>query len=210
MFTDANVAGLESVATVTSALKDAGIDVAIYDAVEVEPTDKSFKAAIEFAKKGNFDGFISVGGGSSMDTAKAAALYTSHPPDDFLDYVNAPIGKAVPVPGPLKPHIACPTTFGTASECTAVAIFDLLEMEVKTGISSPYLRPSSASSIRIPWPLCQGEVIAANGFDVFTHACDPTPQSRIPAVRSQTIQERARSIRAPIPIAIFRRWKRFD
>tara|TARA_B100000676_G_scaffold85029_1_gene85066 strand:- start:5506 stop:6816 length:1311 start_codon:yes stop_codon:yes gene_type:complete len=172
LFTDANVAGLESVATVTSALKDAGIDVAIYDAVEVEPTDKSFKAAIEFAKKGNFDGFISVGGGSSMDTAKAAALYTSHPPDDFLDYVNAPIGKAVQVPGPLKPHIACPTTFGTASECTAVAIFDLLEMEVKTGISSPYLRPNLGVLDPDTLGTLPSEVIAANGFDVFTHACE--------------------------------------
>ena len=172
LFTDANVAGLESVATVTSALKGAGIDVAIYDAVEVEPTDKSFKAAIEFAKKGNFDGFISVGGGSSMDTAKAAALYTSHPPDDFLDYVNAPIGEAVQVPGPLKPHIACPTTFGTASECTAVAIFDLLEMEVKTGISSPYLRPSLGVLDPDTLGTLPSEVIAANGFDVFTHACE--------------------------------------
>ena len=172
LFTDANVAELNSVATVTSALKNAGIDVAIYDEVEVEPTDRSFKAAIEFAQKGNFDGFISVGGGSSMDTAKAAALYTSHPPDDFLDYVNEPIGKAVRVPGPLKPHIACPTTFGTASECTAVAIFDLLEMELKTGISSPYLRPNLGVLDPDTLATLPGEVIAANGFDVFTHACE--------------------------------------
>src|SRR3546814_20208629 len=76
-----------------------------------------------------------------MDTAKASNLYSTYP-DDFLAYVNAPIGAAKPVPGPLKPHIACPTTFGTASECTGIAIFDLLEMEAKTGIASPRLRPS--------------------------------------------------------------------
>ena len=115
LYTDKKVAGLEPVATVKAALSNAGVDVVIFDEVEVEPTDKSFKAGIQFAKEGNFDGFFSVGGGSSMDTAKAADLYTSHPPENFLDYVNVPIGNAVPVPGPLKPHIACPTTFGTAS-----------------------------------------------------------------------------------------------
>ena len=74
-----------------------------------------------------------------MDTCKASNLYSCYP-TDFLDYVNAPIGRAVPVPGKLKPHIACPTTFGTASECTGIAIFDLLEMEAKTGIVSPMIR----------------------------------------------------------------------
>ncbi len=172
LYTDKKVAGLEPVATVKGALSNAGIDVVIFDEVEVEPTDKSFKAGIQFAKEGNFDGFFSVGGGSSMDTAKAADLYTSHPPENFLDYVNAPVGNAVPVPGPLKPHIACPTTFGTASECTAVAIFDLLEMEVKTGISNAYLRPSLGVLDPNTLATIPGEVLAANGFDVFTHACE--------------------------------------
>lgn len=172
LFTDKSVAKLEPVATVKAALNAASIDVAVFDEVEVEPTDRSFKAAIEFAKAGEFDGFVSVGGGSSMDTAKAADLYTSHPPRNFLDYVNAPIGNAIPVPGPLKPHIACPTTFGTASECTAVAIFDLLEMEVKTGISNAYLRPSLGVLDPDTLATLPGEVIAANGFDVFTHACE--------------------------------------
>jgi alcohol dehydrogenase class IV len=172
LYTDKKVAGLEPVATVKAALSHAGVDVVIFDEVEVEPTDKSFKAGIQFAKEGNFDGFFSVGGGSSMDTAKAADLYTSHPPENFLDYVNAPVGNAVPVPGPLKPHIACPTTFGTASECTAVAIFDLLEMEVKTGISNAYLRPSLGVLDPNTLATIPGEVLAANGFDVFTHACE--------------------------------------
>lgn len=172
LYTDKTVARLDSVATVKAALTAAGIDVAVFDEVEVEPTDKSFKAGIEFARAGAFDGFLSVGGGSSMDTAKAANLYTTYPPADFLDYVNAPIGKALPVPGPLKPHIACPTTFGTASECTAVAIFDLLEMAVKTGISNAHLRPALGVLDPDTLATLPGEVIAANGFDVFTHACE--------------------------------------
>ena len=65
----------------------------------------SFSDAISFARKNQFDGFVAVGGGSVMDTAKAANLYLCHPNNDFLDFVNAPIGKGIPVPGQLKPLI---------------------------------------------------------------------------------------------------------
>jgi hypothetical protein len=95
---------------VIQSLHDAKIRFQVFDRVEVEPTDASFKEAIEFARQGGFDGYIAVGGGSVMDTAKAANLYATYPPDDFLDYVNPPIGKGKPVPGPLKPLIAIPTT----------------------------------------------------------------------------------------------------
>jgi len=171
VFTDPKVAQLEAVSIVAESLKSKGLDSVVYDQVAVEPTDISFKQGSKFASEGKFDGFVSIGGGSVMDTCKASNLYSCYPAD-FLDYVNAPIGKAVPVPGKLKPHIACPTTFGTASECTGIAIFDLLEMEAKTGIVSPMIRadlgvldPGVLSSLP---PL----VRAANGFDVFSHACE--------------------------------------
>ena len=171
VFTDPKVAKLGPVSIVVESLKSKGMDTVVYDQVAVEPTDISFKQGSKFASEGKFDGFVSVGGGSVMDTCKASNLYSCYPAD-FLDYVNAPIGKAVPVPGKLKPHIACPTTFGTASECTGIAIFDLLEMEAKTGIVSPMIRadigvldPSVLASLP---PL----VRAANGFDVFSHACE--------------------------------------
>jgi len=171
VFTDTKVAKLEPVSKVVESLKSKGLDTVVYDQVAVEPTDISFKQGSKFASEGKFDGFVSVGGGSVMDTCKASNLYSCYPAD-FLDYVNAPIGKALPVPGKLKPHIACPTTFGTASECTGIAIFDLLEMEAKTGIVSPMIRANlgvldPGVLVSLP-PL----VRAANGFDVFSHACE--------------------------------------
>jgi hydroxyacid-oxoacid transhydrogenase len=112
--------------TVLQSLKAARRDFEIFDAVATEPTDRSFHEAIAVARQGNFDSFVAVGGGSALDTAKAANLYSTYPAD-FLDYVNAPIGRGKPVPGPLKPLIAIPTTAGTGSETTGVAIFDLVE-----------------------------------------------------------------------------------
>lgn len=169
IFTDRIVKDLPALAKVTGSLRAEGLDFVLYTDTEVEPTDRSFKAATEFAIDGDFDGYISVGGGSVMDTAKAANLYSTYP-DDFLTYVNAPVGQAKPVPGPLRPHIACPTTFGTASECTGIAVFDFLEMAAKTGIASARLRPS----LGVLDPDClvslPKQVLAANGFDVFTHA----------------------------------------
>ncbi len=171
LFTDRGVAGLEAVATVSSALRAVDVDVTIYDEVRVEPTDQSFKQATRFAAEGRFDGFVSVGGGSVIDTCKAANLYSSHPAE-FLTYVNAPIGDGQAVPGALKPHIACPTTSGTGSECTGMAIFDLLERHVKTGIASRALRPTLALIDPDVTTTLPANVVAASGFDVLSHALE--------------------------------------
>src|SRR5579871_2678459 len=140
--TDPVVAKLKPLETVRESLEASKIPYTIYDRVRVEPTEESFLDAIEFAKKGDYDAIVAVGGGSTIDTAKAVNLYTSYPPEDFLDYVNPPIGKGLPVPGPLKPLMAIPTTAGTGSETTGVSIFDLTKMHAKTGIASRRLKPT--------------------------------------------------------------------
>ena len=120
-----------------------GLDVAIFDGVAIEPTDASLEDAIRFARDARCDGYVSLGGGSVIDTAKIANLYASHPAP-LAAYVNAPLGDGRPVPGPLAPHIAVPTTSGTGSEVTGIAIFDWHAHRAKTGISSPRLRPTEA------------------------------------------------------------------
>src|SRR5512140_487436 len=171
LFTDKRLAGLPYVAQVRDSLRAAGMDAVIYDEVKVEPTDQSFLAAAKFAAEGRFDGYVSLGGGSVIDTCKAANLYATWPAD-FLDYVNAPIGAGKPVPGALKPHIACPTTCGTGSECTGITIFDLLALQVKTGIASKRLKPSMALIDPATTYSLPKNVVAASGFDVLSHALE--------------------------------------
>jgi len=171
LMTDARLRALPFFDTVERSLKGAGLDVVVYDEVRVEPTDESFLAAARFAGEGKFDGYVSLGGGSVIDTCKAANLYATHPAD-FLTYVNAPIGAGQPVPGPLKPHIACPTTCGTGSECTGIAIFDLLAMKAKTGIVSRRLRPTLALVDPEVTASLPANVVAASGFDVLSHALE--------------------------------------
>lgn len=171
LFSDAAVAELPIFATAHDSLLAAGLDVITYTDVHVEPTDASFIDAARFAQELNPDGYVSLGGGSVIDTCKAANLYATHPAD-FLTYVNKPIGEGKPVPGPLKPHIACPTTAGTGSEVTGIAIFDLLSLQAKTGIASHALRPTEA----LVDPDCTAslppEVVASAGLDVLSHALE--------------------------------------
>jgi hydroxyacid-oxoacid transhydrogenase len=169
--TDPRIAKLEPVAITLESLRAAGIDAVLFDAVRVEPTDASFKAAIQFAAEGRFDGFVAIGGGSSMDTAKAANLYSTYPAD-FLDYVNPPIGKGLPVPGRLKPLIAIPTTAGTGSETTGVAIFDFSEIHAKTGIAHRALRPVLGIIDPDNTRTLPKMVAASSGLDVLSHALE--------------------------------------
>jgi hydroxyacid-oxoacid transhydrogenase len=168
---DASVAPLAIFDKARRSLLTAGLDVVPYLDVHVEPTDESFRRAAAFAAEVKPDGYVSVGGGSVIDTAKAANLYATYPAD-FLSYVNAPVGAGAPVPGPLRPHIACPTTSGTGSEVTGIAIFDLLSMSAKTGIASAVLRPTEALVDPDCTDTLPGQVVACSGLDVLSHALE--------------------------------------
>lgn len=171
LITDLRMAELPPVQFVRESLEAEQIVYDVFDRVRVEPSDASFKEAIAFAMEGEYDGFVAVGGGSTIDTAKAANLYSTYP-DDFLTYVNAPIGQGKPAPGELKPLIAVPTTAGTGSETTGVAIFDMEELHAKTGIAHRRLRPTlgivDPENTRTLDPM----VVASSGLDVMCHAVE--------------------------------------
>jgi alcohol dehydrogenase class IV len=171
LFTDARVGALELTARAEASLRAAGLDVVRYDRVRVEPTDGSFRDAAAFATDAKVDGYVSVGGGSTIDTAKAANLYASYPAP-FERYVNVPLGEGAPVPGPLAPHIACPTTSGTGSECTGITIFDFEAHAVKTGIASRRLRPTLGIVDPDATRTLPAAVVASSGFDVLAHALE--------------------------------------
>ena len=172
VLTDPNIAKLPMMQTVIKSLEDEGVEYLLYTDVRVEPTDTSFKAAIDFAIKNKVDSFVAFGGGSVIDTAKAANLYATYPTDDFLLYVNAPIGKGKPVPGPLKPLFAIPTTAGTGSETTGVAIFDLEEMHAKTGIASRLLKPTLGIVDPLNMVSMPPMITTSTALDILTHAVE--------------------------------------
>jgi alcohol dehydrogenase class IV len=152
-------------------LGDAGVDVVFFDGSRVEPTIESLQAAADFAREAEVDGFVSVGGGSSIDTAKVANLIVSHPAP-VMEYVNRPFGAAKAPAGPLRPHLAIPTTCGTGSEATTVAVLDIPDKRVKTGISHRYLRPSQAIVDPDLARTLPAEVVASTGLDVVCHAAE--------------------------------------
>ena len=163
---------LPPVATVLESLETNGIDFSVFEGVRVEPTDESCLNAAQFAREGEFEGFVAIGGGSSIDTAKMANLYSTYPPEDFLDYVNPPIGRGLPPPGPLKPLIAMPTTAGTGSETTGVAIFDYCRMHAKTGVAHRRLKPTLGIVDPENTRNAPSSVAACTGLDVLCHAVE--------------------------------------
>ena len=188
--TDPDLPGSEPVAVTLEALRGAGIDAVLFDQARVEPTDASLKDAVRFAVEGRFDGYVAVGGGSSIDTAKAADLYASCPAD-FLAYVNPPLGEGRPVAGKMAPLIAIPTTAGTGSETTGVVVFDLLELRAKTAIRQRAARPSLGIIDPLNTRTLPPLVAACSGLDVLCHALESLtalPYDRRPAPESPELR----------------------
>ncbi|NLU76204.1 iron-containing alcohol dehydrogenase [Streptomyces sp. HNM0575] len=172
VLTDPGVAALGIPQRVAENLKRYGIEAAVFDGVHVEPSDASFAAAVDHAREsGPWDGFVAVGGGSAIDTAKAVDLLTSCG-GELMDYVNKPVGRGVVPPGPLKPLVAVPTTAGTGAESTAMCVLDVLSMKVKTGISHWRLRPALAVVDPLLTMSLPPEVTASAGMDIVCHALE--------------------------------------
>ena len=148
-----------------------GIECEVFDRVVVEPTLDSMQEAADFALEGGFDGFVGVGGGSSLDTAKVTNLIATHPAP-IMDYIYPPIGEGRKPPSPLKPLLAVPTTAGTGSESTTVAVLDLPDQKTKAAVSHRFLRPTQGIVDPLLTLSCPADVTASCGLDVITHAAE--------------------------------------
>jgi hydroxyacid-oxoacid transhydrogenase len=171
LVTDPGVAALGHPERIQGLIEAEGIEVVLYDRSRVEPTIDSFQDAADFAVEHEVDGLVSVGGGSSIDTAKVANLVSTHPAP-VMDYVNPPVGEGKKPPTPLKPHLAIPTTSGTGSEATTVAVLDIPDLKLKTGISHRYLRPMQAIVDPGLTGSLPAEVTSSAGLDVVCHAAE--------------------------------------
>jgi hydroxyacid-oxoacid transhydrogenase len=172
VFTDPNIKTLYPFKTVIESLEKARVPYVVFDKVRVEPTDISIKESIDFVKEHLPDSFIAVGGGSVIDTAKAANLYLAHPDSDFLDFVNSPIGKGIPPFNKVFPLVAIPTTAGTGSETTGVSIFDYTPKKFKTGIASRLLKPHLGLVDPYNTRSMPPNVHVSTGLDVLCHSLE--------------------------------------
>ncbi|PUU72291.1 alcohol dehydrogenase [Tuber borchii] len=172
VITDKTIERLAPMWTAVSALESAGVKYEVFSDVMIEPKDHSVKKAIQFGKQAKGDSYLAVGGGSVMDTAKMVNLYNNFPEADFLDFVNAPLGKGLPITKALSPLICIPTTAGTGSETTGTAIFDLANKKVKTGIAHRALKPTLGICDPLNTRSMPPAVRASSGLDVLCHALE--------------------------------------
>jgi alcohol dehydrogenase class IV len=178
-----------------------GVEATVYDGARIEPTDASMQAAIDWARAhGPWDAFVAVGGGSSIDTAKAVNLMLSNP-GELLDYVNAPVGGGAAPVNVLHPLVAVPTTTGTGAESTTVCVLDVLAQRVKSGISHARLRPTLAVVDPLLTLTQPAGVTASAGMDILCHALESytarpytavprkQPEQRVPYCGSNPVSD---------------------
>jgi len=171
LFTDPYLLDGPLVGIATESLSQAGIDVGIFSDVRVEPCDATVERGATFLKTGKFDAVVSVGGGSVIDTAKGALLEHQHG-GNIVEYFAPPIGQAKSVTGPVLPHIACPTTSGTGSECTSITVIRVNSLNTKFVVASPYLLPTEAIVDSQCCDSLPANVVASTGFDLCCHALE--------------------------------------
>ncbi|NPD23261.1 iron-containing alcohol dehydrogenase [Corallococcus sp. AB004] len=170
LVTDAGVVKAGLAARVADVLKGAGLECAVFDRVEPNPTERDVFAGLEAYRAHKADGIVALGGGSALDAGKLVQLLTTHEPP-LSRYDDAKGGDQY-VRDDLPPLIAIPTTAGTGSEVGRSGVVTLADTGRKTVIFSPYLLPKAAV---IDPELTLGlppSVTAATGMDALTHCIE--------------------------------------
>ena len=171
LFTDPHLLDGPLVTIVKDSLKQASVEYAVFSDIRVEPDDDSVTRGAAFLADARCEAMVSVGGGSVMDTAKAVLVLHCHGGNP-VDYFAPPIGAGKPITGPLLPHIACPTTAGTGSECTSISVLRISSLDTKFVIASPCMLPTVAIVDPQVCDSLPSNAIASTGFDLCCHALE--------------------------------------
>ncbi|MCS6849119.1 MAG: iron-containing alcohol dehydrogenase [Anaerolineae bacterium] len=163
---DPNMAKAGLVDVVRRSLDESQVESHVFDGSAPEPGAATVNAAAEAARVAQPDFIIGLGGGSNMDVAKVAAAIYTHG-GSAADYFGENH-----VPGPTIPVFAVPTTAGTGSEVTAVAVIEDETRHLKLAIASPHLRPRLAIVDPLLTLTCPAKVTAESGMDALVHAVE--------------------------------------
>lgn len=170
--TDSRFASTAAFARIVDTVTAAGVAVHVHDRVEPDVPYDSVAVCVEEARAFRPDVVIGIGGGSCLDMAKCAALVLTHG-GALRDYYGE-----FKIPGPILPVIAVPTTAGTGSEATPVAVISDTSRTLKVGISSPYLIPAAAICDPDLTLTCPPSLTAIAGADALTHAIEAFTAAR--------------------------------
>ncbi|MDD4159325.1 MAG: iron-containing alcohol dehydrogenase [Synergistaceae bacterium] len=165
--TGSKMAKSKNLAALMERSSELGMNPGHWDNVEPEPPVELLEAAAKEIRKGSYDCLIALGGGSSMDFAKMAAVMAENPDIKVSDMVGS---EKIPRKG--LPTIMIPTTSGSGSEVSAVAVFSFTEENMKKGISSRFL----VSDIALVDPKLTLDlpphITAASGMDALVHGVE--------------------------------------
>lgn len=194
--TDQGVVKAGLLAALIESLSDAGIEYTIYDQVESDPSTEMVMRVTELAKSEKCDIVVGVGGGSSLDTAKAIAVMVTNS-GDIKEYVGLDKLKE-----PALPIIAIPTTAGTGSEATYWSVLTDRENKLKAGVGSWYVMPTVAIVDPLLTLTLPPKLTASTGMDALTHAIESyvnlETQPISEAMSEKAIELIARSLRKAV------------
>ncbi|MHB1134499.1 MAG: iron-containing alcohol dehydrogenase [Chloroflexota bacterium] len=181
---------------IQESLRHAEMPVVVFDGVEANPSIPCVEKAFALYQAEKCDCLLGVGGGSSMDTAKAVGVLATNP-GKLTDYEG--VGK---VKNPLPPFVAVPTTCGTGSETTFMSVITDPERKFKFTVLSPLNLPKAALIDPLLLVNLPGPIVAATGMDALTHAVESYTNSLVQPVSDglniQAIRMIGKSLRGAV------------
>ncbi|ARS91482.1 hydroxyacid-oxoacid transhydrogenase [Natrarchaeobaculum aegyptiacum] len=173
--TDEPMVQVGHVDRVSDHLEDAGYDITVWDGAEPEPSIETVDSCLEFVRENEgedgYDFYLGMGGGSSLDVAKGTRAVMANG-GEVLDYVAEPTGGGKALTESGDPLILVPTTAGTGSEISPVAIYAVEEKDIKEGISSNHVRADAAVLDPTLTTTMPAAVTASTGMDALAHALE--------------------------------------